>query len=496
MMLAIQEKAAATGKEEAYPMSIRRVFYVTPTELADFRGRKASVGVEMITRRGMFEILSDGSERAILPGDVVEMDDYSANQPYHFRDPQTGEERLCRQVLAARDLCSASWLSFDHIGRERDAYRGEDIIRYVERHVRVHGKPRKFRWERGTWESESVHGIEVPGLKGRWGDLRDLFEIDHVFKSKSKGIIEGGFNVLQRWLGHAGTDIGRTRGEFEEATKRARQARTTAATAAGLGFLTQDASSIAHEEAARTINSRPMLREHLGERVAPDDLVARLGWHSTPLAAHEEWYFLPCKQARVVMSGCVEVNPGGGWPKLRFIINGVVDGLYLETGHRILIACDPARPDLGARICNAERGVKNRAGWPVGHVLIEAAPFAALAPQFNASGVLSPHLIARKKSSAAASTTFRAIRRAAGVPQASGTREAAAFDGRGNAARAGDIARNESTTADAPPAAIRNAPVRNPAPVAAPARSSRGLPPGATRADEIARLRALAEAEA
>lgn len=487
VIIGIQEKALAEGKGEEFPDSVRRAFYVTETERAAFRGKKASQGVEMVTRRGMFEILADGSERRILAGDVWEMDDYSTNQPFYFRDPFTGEEILGRQVLAARDLASASWLGFDHIGRERDAYRGEDIVRFIERLVRSHGKPRTLRLERGIWEKSGVHGIEVAGLAGRWGDLRDLFEIEHVFKSKSKGIIEGGFNVLQRWLGHSGTDIGRTRGEFEEATRRVMQARQQGKSAADLGFLSQEQSSQAHEEAGRIINSRAMAREHLAERIAPDDLVERDGWNVSELREGEGWYFLPCKQERIVQGGTVEINAGGGWPKLRFQVNGVIDGLYLQNGFKVLVACDPARPELGARICNAERGVRNRDNWRMAQCLIEAAPFMALAPQFNASGVLSPHMIARRKGSAAAATTFRSIKRAAGVPQGSGGKEAAAFNGAGGSARRGDIQRNEQ---DAP--AHHSEPITNPVPsarggVSVMPTSSRPVPVDA--AAEIARLR-------
>lgn len=498
-VLSVFERSLEQGRVEEYPTSMRRAFYVTAQERAEFRGKKASQAVEMITRRGMFEILEDGTHRKILAGDVWEMDDYSTNQPFYFRDPLTGEEILGRQILAARDLASASWLGFDHIGRERDAYRGEDIVRFIERLVRSHGKPRKLRLERGIWEKSGVHGIEVPGMTSRWGDLRDLFDIEHVFKSKSKGIIEGGFNVLQGWLGHTGTDIGRKRGEFEEATRRAMQAKQKGTSAADLGFLSQEQSSQAHEAAATLINERPMTREHLNERISPDDLVARDGWNVSELLEDEAWYFLPCKKEGIVRGGCVEINAGGGWPKVRIQINGVVDGLYLENGFKLLVACDPARPELGARICNAERGVKNRDGWPVGMLLIASARIQDLAPQFNASNILTPHMIARKKGSAAAATTFRSIKRAAGVPQGIGGKEATAFNGAGGAARRSDIERKEQHTEHTP-----SEPINNPIPPSVrgggaiiATRSSRGLREGTSRADEIERLKKkLEEAQA
>jgi hypothetical protein len=494
VILDIEEKALRSGRKEAWPESVRRAFRVTEEEKAAFRGAKHSQQTEMVTRRGMYEVLADGSTRPILPGETWEWDDYSANQPFIFRDPATGEYQMGRQVLAVRDLCAARWLAFDHIGRERDAYRGEDILRTMERAVRAWGKPRRMRLERGTWESNFIHGIELPGTEKRWGDLRDLFFIEHVFKSKSKGIIEGGFHVLQRWLGHTGTDIGRVRGEFEEATRRLRMARDTGVDPLTLGFLTQEKSSVLHEEAGALVNSRPMQREHLDERVSPDDLVARLGWHTTPLRAEEAWYFLPYKALRTVRAGTVNVSPGNGWAKQYFQLNGVRDGVHFESGHQVLIAYDPARPELGAYVCNGDRSARNREGWKLGELLIPSAPEMGLAPQHSAARALSPHLVVRKKASAAAATSFRAIRSAAGLPQASGKHEAVAMNGQGGVAKYSDLPQAAPAAETGPiPESVRQmpAPVRD----LSPALSSRPLPPGRTRAEEIARLRELAEAE-
>lgn len=499
IILDIEEKALRTGKKEAWPDSVRRAFRVTPQEMADFRGKKHAQQEEMVTRRGMFEILEDGTVRNILPGECMEMDDYSANQPFLYKDPHTGEICIGRQVLACRDLCSPKWLAFDHVGRPKDAYRGEDICRTAERIVRAWGKPKRFRFEKGSWASSFVHGIEVPGMEGRWGDWNDIMTVEHVFKSKGKGGIEGGFNVLQRWLGHTGTDIGRHRGEFEEATRRLRQIQTTAVDPQSLGFLTQEESSVLHEAAGALINSRPMEREHLaGERVSPDDLVARLGWHTTPLREEEEWYFLPYKALRTVRGGYVTTNhKASGWPKMYFRVNGKADGVYFESGHQVLVAYDPARPELGARVCNADQSARNRSGWKMGQHLLTTTD-DGLAPQFNATEILTPHMIGRKKASAAAATTFRTIRAAAGTPQPSGSREAVAMNGRGGVAKAGDITRHESTAPAAQIGPIPESIRQFPAPIRqtlAPVTSSRPLPPGVSRADEIKRLRELAEAE-
>lgn len=447
-VIAYEEKQLESGKRIAWPMSVRRAFEVTEEEYAAFRGKKASQQVEMVTRRGMFEILADGSIADILPGNTWELDDYSTNQPFVYKNPEDGELMLGRQVLACRDLSGAQWLGFDHIGRERDAYRAEDVLRFIERLVRVHGLPHRLRLERGIWESSGVHGIEVSGMERRWGDLRELMEIEHVFKSKSKSIVEGGFDVLQRWLGHTGTDIGRRRGEFEEATKRFLSARRKGVDPRTLGFLTQEESSIKHHSAGEIINSRPMLRKHLNERVSPDDLVARKGWHTSQLDENDAWYFLPCKKLRIVRAGCVEVNPGGGWPTMSFTVNGIENGIHLENGHKILVACDPQRPELGAYICNADYSAKNREGYGMAEFLLQA-PHLGLSPQFNATKELSPHLVARRKATAAASTTFRAIKTAA---TGTGGRETTATNGKDRSASLGTIQRGEPAAAPQQPA--------------------------------------------
>lgn len=492
VILEIEEKALRTGRKEAWPESVRRAFRVTEEEKAAFRSRKALASVEMVTRRGMFEVLADGSSREILAGETWELDDYSANQPFVFKDPSTGEFTLGRQVLAARDLASARWLGFDHIGRERDAYRGEDVLRYIERLVRSYGVPRRLRLERGVWESNVIHGIEIPGTDKRWGDLRDLMAIEHVFKSKGKAIIEGGFNVLQRWLGHTGTDIGRTRGEFEEATRRLRMAKSTGADPLALGFLTDDRSSILHSEAAAIINSRPMAREYLGgERVSADDYVSRQGWNTRPLRVQDEWYFRPYKAIRTVRGGTVNVTPGNGWRKQYFALNGQVEGVHLESGHQVFIAYDPARPELGAWVCNADKSARNRNGWRMGELLIQAAPEMGLAPQFDASASLSPHLLVRKKASAAAATTYRAVTAAAGLPQPSGTRETVVMNGRGAAAASSDMpqpANHSAPAAEVGPIPDSVRPLAAPREIR-PATTSRAMP-----ADPRAEIRRLQEA--
>ena len=445
----IEERALESGKAPSWPTSVCRAFHVTEDERARFRGKKATMETEMVTRRGLLWMDEAGDMHNLLPGELWELDDYSCNQPYTFLNPETGELDLGRQILAGMDVGGAGWLGFDLIGRERDAYRGEDIVRFIARLFRAHGVPRFLRLERGSWDSSYIHGLAVEGLTLPWGALDHFCHIEHVWKSKGKGTLEGSFNPLQNWLAHAGRDVGRYAGEFEEAAKAWRQAKNAASRPdpRALGFWEQGDCAAAHEEAARIMNSRPRERKALGERVSADDLVARHGWHTTPLPMNEAWRLLPVKQRRVIAGGMVRVNPGGGWAPMTFCVNGI-DRLSLETGHGLLVACDPLDPAAGAYVANADRGPRNRNGWSVGQCLLACAPHVELAPQINLSGKRHGTLDLRRAASAAAATEFRAVK--SGAP---GRREIVAMDGTGRAVSAGTLPPIERPATPARPSA-------------------------------------------
>lgn len=448
----IEERGLEAGKDPSYPMSVRRAFEVTEDEKARFRSKKAMHDTEMVTRRGLIWIDEEGMPQDLLPGDLWELDDYSANQPYTYLDPMTGELNLGRQILAGMDVGSAGWLGFDLIGRERDAYRGEDIVRFIARLLRSHGCPRFLRLERGSWDSSFIHGID-DGQGGKWGALDALTHIVHTWKSKGKGTIEGSFNPLQRWLGHAGRDIGRHAGEFESAAKAWRQAKSAKSKPdpRALGFWEQHHCAAGHEEAARLMNERPRTRKALGEKVSADDLRARLGWNTTPVPTAEAWRLLPVKDRRVLRAGHIIGKAGGGWPEMEFVVNGI-DGLALETGHALFIAFDPADPTAGAVVANADISARNRTGFGFGQILLQNAPLAQLAPQIDLSGRKHGTLDLRRKAAAAASTEYRAI-----TPgRTPGKREISVTNGHGTGATAGTLAplegREPSETIPASPA--------------------------------------------
>jgi hypothetical protein len=488
----LETRALENGTRAHYPPSIRRAFHVTDEDRAAFRGGKAPQNTELVTRRSLDWIDAAGNVHTFLPGQLWEMDDYSANQPFAYPDLETGEIRTGRQVLAALDVATAGWLSFDAIGRPKDAYRGEDILRFIERSFRAHGMPLFLRLERGSWDSSYIHGIDVPDLITGWGALDALVNIQHVWKSKGKGTIEGSFDPLQTWLSHASLDIGRHRGEFAAQTKAMRQAANSATLddVRRLGLWEQAEAIAAHEEAARIMNSRPRRRDIIapGKYISADDLRAQQGWHTAELPESEAWRFYSCKRKATIAGGIITINPGNGYPETSFVCNGV-DGRHFDNGYQVLVAFDPAQPELGAYIANADRSHRNVNAIPIGEKLI-TAPMHNRAPQINLSGKQHQSISLRKAASAAATTEFRAIKSGSGN---SNLRVTAAGDGQGRRIEITNQPRNLSETPATTSANLRET---TPAPSPRVTTPTSTTSPRSTPSLPIDRLAALRAAEA
>jgi hypothetical protein len=233
---------------QSVPMSLRRAAYITPEIKALHRGAKTYQLNGFTTLRDMSEIMPDGMRRQILPGDWWEMDDMSLNHPFyyeadcpacgangrrdgHYSEPGPGCSKLAhrygrevgRQSLWAIDLASCKPLGFDFIGRARDAYRAEDILRFLRKLFETYGLPRRgLRLERGIWMSKRIRGYEMkPGYRedpdyaecnGGYelpempdverkvvvGGLEQLgLEIRYCYSPRQKGMIESSFDHLQ-----------------------------------------------------------------------------------------------------------------------------------------------------------------------------------------------------------------------------------------------------------------------------------------------------------
>lgn len=230
------------------PRSLRRVAGVTPEVKALHRGEKGFGLMAFTTLRNDIEIMPDGSRRKIEPGDWLELDDMSMNQPFcyetacpacganpkfdgEYKEPGPGCSKLAhrwgmevgRQSLWCIDVASAKWLGFELIGRARDAYKAEDILRFLRRIFQTYGMPRRgLRLERGIWASKKVKGHELTPEVRNDGDYEDALngyelpamddtekkvivgglaqlglEVKYVYSPHTKGMIESSFDHLQ-----------------------------------------------------------------------------------------------------------------------------------------------------------------------------------------------------------------------------------------------------------------------------------------------------------
>lgn len=442
----IWQKALAKHKRPSWPLSIRRALHVTEAERAVFRGEKALRDTEVTERRGNFIVLEDGSEWPNLPGTIYSSDDESENQPFRYVDSVTGEERLGRQSLKTIENASHKWLGFTHVGRERDAYRVEDIADHFADIVRQYGLPLLWRVERGVWDNNWLFGIECDNGK-RWGSMEELFHIRQKFSSRGKADVEGAFNHSQDRRAHGPdggvTSIGRTRGEFQQATKeylRAQDGNTT--DLRKFWSIHESAEAVAKALAEENMTPKQNY-QHGNKFISPDEAYGTPAKREVPA---DKWYlFCPVKRQAMVRQGAIEVKVNHYPVSFRFRVNGAENMPHLDHGHRVLIAFHPAHPELGCHVFNNDESALNREGYGWAE-LIGTAEHLPDRPQEDLSG--QGDFSGRKRERAAVRREFRAI--VAGTARA--VRKSHAQDGLGNTLRA---ASGLPATPEAPPAKSR-----------------------------------------
>lgn len=424
----IWQKAVNRHKRPSWPMSIRRALHVTEAERAVFRGEKAIREIEVTERRGAFWTDEQGNEWPMAAGTIYESDDESENEPFRYFDPTTGTERLGRQSLKTIDTHSLKWLGFTHVGRERDAYRVEDIADHFADIVRQCGLPILWRVERGVWDNNWLFGIELEDGT-RWGGLDTLFHIRQKFSSRGKANVEGSFNFAQDLRAHGPdggvTSIGRHRGEFQNATRE--YLRAQAGNEDDLKkFWSIAESAEAVAMALARFNAMPKQRHALGGKfISPDEVYGTPAKREVP--ADQWWRFLPVKRAVTVKQGAIEIKVPHYPVSFRFRVNGAA-GLHFDHGHKLLIAFHPGHPEQGMQLFNAETGAKNRDGLGFGERIGQAEWLPDRA-QENLAG--TGDFSGRKIERAAVRREFRAI--VAGTARA--VRKSHAQDGLGNVLR-------------------------------------------------------------
>ena len=420
-----------------YPRILRRAAMTTPEERDLARGPKC-FHLHMSTQlRTNTWVDSAGVEHELRGGDIFECDDMSLNQPFWYEWPYGGDRlsdmfgvRLGRQMLASIDTATGKWLGFDLIGRVRDAYRAEDVVRFLGRICDTAGVPRLgFRLERGVWASRSVRGVKGvrdDGEREVFASIRDAVAIHYVYRPKAKGIIEGSFDMLQTILSLSGIQIGRERGEYEKATAAMLKCADGRMHPQKAGFphINEIAQRVA--DAMQTADDRPKMGRLLKgipqERFDTDVTSAPL------LAVPEEQrhLFLPVKKLARIDGTFARVKAPHYAHTFSF---AVPDRLaLLGRGYRLLVCFDPADPHAGARVFDAESAdglhFDSVAGQSYG-----IFAFAPDAPQMNFSNAEKSGQ--GKSYSAAARTHFRAT----GMRQGTGASIDQVADGHGSSTR-------------------------------------------------------------
>lgn len=359
---------------------------ITPELEARLRGPKHYQLHGSTSRRDMNLRLPDGTRAELPAGFIIEFDDMSINQPFWVLGPD-GNPQISRQGLYARDVRSGRWLGFELVARPREAYRAEDILRFLRRLMTVYGKFDVIRLEKGIWQARSIRGFKITetgAIEEEWSrpamdkEAKALLQdglkaigvrIHYVSSARGKGGIESGFNHLQTIVATYTPDrinIGRHAGEFEFGAKQMRRVRAESHTPQTLNFASMEELAGRIETAMGFINKQTM--ERSGE--APDttwtrDMQARslpqLGERDLPV-------FLPVTREVSIRGLMVASNVDGR----RFDFRAPILA-ELGDGFRLFLKFDPSEPTLGAALYNRETSSANHHGWSVGQFIGFAA---------------------------------------------------------------------------------------------------------------------------
>jgi hypothetical protein len=425
-----------------YPPSLYQALRVPEEIWAEYRGKKQAQGTQFVSRRGMFMIDEAGHRREVVSGDIFEEDDVSVDVPYAVPMPD-GTFSVGRQVLMCRDARSGQYKGACAVARDRDSYRAEDIVRFNRWLVESHGLPGRFRFERGSWQSEMIQGIKLPDGR-RWGGLKQLVPIDPCFSSNGKGGIEASMRMWHKVLGLHGVRIGKTRGEYEEPTADMMAVNEGRKHPDECGFMPWSKVLAAFEAAGKLINGRAHYDRHSGEHIAPDDvwwrdMQARHGKRLPACPGDYFYHFLPTKRivgVGTTYAGHVQVTVDGYRQPFLFRCAGM-DGEgkpfpFLERKHQVIVCFDPHEAAAGAQIFNIDASARNREGFrPLQRLF--TAPLAEDRPQVDLSSSdrgADAHVQAKKIRATQVKAAFTSI----GNFGHGARRVHHAHDGKGNAA--------------------------------------------------------------
>jgi hypothetical protein len=390
------EPLAARLRRGKFPMCLQRhLKRITPEMENRARGAK-HFQLNGVTSRRDLTLRFPNGDRAEMPaGFKWVFDDMSVNQPFWCE--AAGKILFSRQGLYAIDQRSLKWLGKMLVARPREAYRAEDILRFLRGLFLAYGgKPDVIVFEQGIWRARKIHGFKMNefgqpvGEDFERGEMQDgekhlltdglaAIGIKVIFATSAHGkIIETCFNPLQTQIAirtREFVNIGRHAGEFEIGGKRlarVRQAaggqllasggeRTASRTPSFLGFAPAHVLSERIDECLAFINAKENSRKETPDWIWERDIAGR------PLQenqATDAAVFLPEIRERHIDGGRVTVTVNGQAHDFR-----APWMIELGSGYKVFCRFDPAEPSRGAAIYNRESGAANFNGYKAGQFL-------------------------------------------------------------------------------------------------------------------------------
>lgn len=236
------------------------------------------------------------------------------------------------QILPAMEAgWSRMYLGYALVARPRGSYRAEDIRSLIHLVLENHGQPDKFRFERGSWESDQVVNL-----------IKSLgIELDTVYQSNQKPFIEGGFSKLWTYLSTIDGQLGRYRGEMQEENRIMQAVR--AGRADPLQHFPKLADVIRALDGAMAMHNSDTVSGVYGKwvpEVRHRELALARPW--TPLPEQLRYLFAPYCREWTVAKGTVggKISLMEDAPALPFYF--AADDLWRLNGHRVRIYFDPA----------------------------------------------------------------------------------------------------------------------------------------------------------
>ncbi|ODU25023.1 MAG: hypothetical protein ABS95_01200 [Verrucomicrobia bacterium SCN 57-15] len=297
---------------------------------------------------------------------IVESDDATLNFPAWIPWPHGGDPvsdafgvRLGRwQFLPALEAgWSHFYLGYALVARPKSAYTAEDIRALIRTVILTYGCPDGFRFERGTWESDSV----VDLLKKLGIDLTT------VWQSNQKPFIEGGFSKLWTYLSVIDGQVGRFRGEMEKENQLVQACRAGRLDPRDVfPSLSQCTKAI---DGALAMHNSDKVRSIYGEWI-PEVRHRQLGeqrpWKQ--LAPDLHYLFAPIVREWTVIKGSVGT-------KSLALADGISapfyfghDDLWRMNGQKVKLYFDAAAPEVIATVVALNR----HAGFAPGDIICEA----------------------------------------------------------------------------------------------------------------------------